>query len=180
MNGRLPLVPSGNAVAGPFIAGRFLYDRVARQRRRIARPNHIEGKEPGMNKAMLFGTGILAAAVLVGCGGGSDDAIMKEQIDLMNQTSDILEKITDAESMKKAEPELQKLKEKGEALKKKVEGWSEDRKKKAVEKHEKELKAAAQRVFKAGLTAATKAGGGGLKLPDLKTPEIKLPDVKLP
>jgi hypothetical protein len=115
-----------------------------------------------MNKSVVFGSGILVVALVVGCGGSSDDAIMKEQIDLMNQMASVMEKVTDADSMKSAEAEIKTLKEKGDALNKKTKDWSEDKKKKMLEKYKGEIQSATERFGKAMIAAMMKGGKGGI------------------
>ncbi len=111
-----------------------------------------------MNKAVVIGCGILAAAILVGCGGGGDDAVMKDSIALMNEMSAILEKATDAESAKKALEEVKKMESRGNELKKKIDAMSKEQKDALEKKYKAEGEAAANRLLKAGLAAGMKAG----------------------
>jgi hypothetical protein len=122
-----------------------------------------------MRKPVLTGCGLLMAALIVGCG-SSDDAIVKEQISLMNEMTAVFEKVTDAASFKDAEKQIQNLKKRAEEIEAKTKSWSEDKKKTVAQKYEKELKASAEKMAGAMMAAAMKATGGGLdklKLPPL-------------
>src|SRR5262249_32319055 len=77
-----------------------------------------------MNKAMIVGCGILAVAVLVGCGGSDteEDKVMKEMISTMTQMVETMEKAKPATpeaafalmmtEMGKVAPKLKELDEK--------------------------------------------------------------------
>jgi hypothetical protein len=109
-----------------------------------------------------MGCGLLLTAVVVGCAGSSDDAVMKEQISLMNEISTIMEKVTDGQSLKDAEKKMENLKKRGQELEAKVKTWSDDKKKAMGQKFEPEIKAASERMGKAMVAAMMKGAGGGL------------------
>ncbi len=100
-------------------------------------------------------------ALVVGCGGSSEDAVMKEMLSLANQEAAIWEKGPPDEAATK---ELASIKEKGEALGKKVESWPKEKQIEMMKKYADELKAVTLRTIKA------KMGG---KLPDFKMPDFK-------
>lgn len=124
-----------------------------------------------MRMPVIMGCGLLLAAVLVGCGSSSEDAVAKERIAVLDQMSGILEKVTDAKSFKDAEAQMAKLKTKAEDLAAKSNKWSESTKKAMETKYKAQIEASMERMQKAMMTASTKALGGGF--PDLKLPVLK-------
>jgi hypothetical protein len=109
-----------------------------------------------MRKPMLFGLGLLLAAVVVGCGSSPDDAVMKEQLSLMNEMAAIFENAKDPASLKIAQEKLVTFSKKANDLKEKVKDWSEDKKKAMEAKYKTEFDAAKARVEKAMLQQAPK------------------------
>ena len=77
----------------------------------------------------------LIAIFFAGCG-KSDDSVIQEQMEIMKETLAVLEKVSDADSGKKADVELKKLQEKTEELDKVVRGWSKEKKEALAKKHD--------------------------------------------
>jgi hypothetical protein len=113
-----------------------------------------------MNRLLFVGGGLLVLGLAAGCGGG-DDAVLKDQIRLMNEIAAAYDKVTDADSWEKAQAEAEKLLPRVEELKKKENSWSEEKKKQLSEKHASELQAATDRLKAARQAARKKAGGKG-------------------
>jgi hypothetical protein len=111
-----------------------------------------------MNRALFVGCGLLLG-LAVGCGGGGDDAVVKDQITLMNEIAAAYEKVTDADSWKKAQAEVERLRPRAEELRKKESSWPEEKKKQFDEKYASELKAATDRLDAARKAARKKAAG---------------------
>jgi ElaB/YqjD/DUF883 family membrane-anchored ribosome-binding protein len=113
-----------------------------------------------MNRAVFVGSGLLVLGLAVGCGGG-DDAVIKDQISLMNEVAAAYDTVTDADSWKKAQAEVEKLQPRAEELRKKENSWSEEKKKQLGEKYANDLQAATDRLEAARKAARKKAGGKG-------------------
>jgi hypothetical protein len=111
-----------------------------------------------MNRAVFVGSGLLLLGLAAGCGGG-DDAVIKDQISLMNEVAAAYDKVTDTASWKKAEAEVEKLLPRAEELKKKENSWSEEKKKQLSEKYAGELQAATDRLEAARQAARKKVTG---------------------
>lgn len=110
-----------------------------------------------MHKAKVLGCGMLAAALIVGCSGGSsDDATMKESISMMNEMAALMESAKDEKSAKELEGKMKAFKERGEALKKKIDEFPKERLEALTKKYEAEGKAARQRLMNAMM--------GGMKM----------------
>jgi hypothetical protein len=114
-----------------------------------------------MRKPAMIGCGLLAAALAAGCGASSsEDAVMKDSINLMNEMASIMESITDEKSAKEAEGKMKALEERGKALEKKMKEFPKEKLDALGKKYESEGKAAADRVGKAVMNAMMK----GIKL----------------
>lgn len=110
-----------------------------------------------MNKATLFGSGVLVMALVVGCGSGSaEDKVMKQQVDLINEMSSVLEGVKDEASAKAAQAKYAELKAKEVDLEKQTTNWSKEKKEEMLKKHKDELAKAATRFIQAGLAAEAK------------------------
>ena len=122
-----------------------------------------------MKHSRFVGLGFLVAAILIGCGGGGEDAVVKEQISIMNEMSSILEGVTDANSMQAAKPKIDALKKRGDEVVAKTKNWTPEKTKALAERYQAEMKAATERMFKATIAAGMKSmpGGGQLKIPGL-------------
>lgn len=112
-----------------------------------------------MRLSALFGCGIMMMALIVGCGGSSDEP-MKESINIMNEMSVILESVKDEKSAKEVEPKIAALKTRMEAVDKKIKEMPKDKLEAMSKKYEAEGKAAAERMFKATMKAAMSGLGG--------------------
>jgi hypothetical protein len=99
-----------------------------------------------MTRAVGVRGGLLVLVLAAGCGGSSEEAVVKEQVELMSQMTAAYDKVTDEDSFKTAQAEVDKLRQKVEELKKKVDSWPEEKKKQVNEKYGTELQAAAQRL----------------------------------
>ena len=113
----------------------------------------------------ILGVGCFAALAFVisGCGGGSAESVLKEQIDTMNAMADAMKN--------KDEARVKELDAKGKELGEKFGKFSADEQKAAVEKHKSELMAATQKVMAASMGMMGdlfKQGMGDLKaaMPD--------------
>ena len=113
-----------------------------------------------MSRAGFVGVCLLALGLAAGCGGG-DDAVVKDQITLMNEIAVAYDKVTDADSWKKAQAEVEKLQPRAEELRKKESSWPEEKKKQLGEKYASELQAATDRLEAAREAARKKAAGKG-------------------
>ncbi len=114
-----------------------------------------------MNRAVIAGCGVLMLALAVGCGGGGEETVIKDQVELMKEMASAYEKVTNAETFKQAQAQVDKLKPKAEELWRKVEAWPEDKRKQASQKYQGELSAATERLAKARAAARQKAGVKG-------------------
>ena len=112
-----------------------------------------------MNRAKMVGSGVLLLVLAAGCGGGSDDAVIEDQVRLMNDMAADYEKVTDAASWKKVQAEVEKLQPRAEELRKKEASWSEAKKKQLEQKYASELKAATEKLEAARADARKKAAG---------------------
>jgi len=114
-----------------------------------------------MRGAMLFGCGVLAVCVFVGCGGASaEEALFKDQIKLYNDAAASLEKVTDKASFEKAKGEAEASAKKAMEFAGKILETglkSPEKLKTASEKYAGELKTAQERYMKAMTAAAMKA-----------------------
>jgi hypothetical protein len=118
-----------------------------------------------MNKATLFGGGVLVMALVVGCGGGSpEDRVARQQIDLFNEMATIMEGVQDAESFKAAQAKINGLETKAKDIAKETEKWSQQTKDDMKKKYEGEAKKAFERFTNAMKSAAVKASGGAIKI----------------
>jgi hypothetical protein len=113
-----------------------------------------------MNKTAITGTGLLMLALAAGCGGAGEETVIKDQLALMKEMTAAYEKVTDADSFKKEQAEVEKLKQRAEELKRKYDAWPEEKKKQFSQKYQGELEAATERLAKARAAARKKAGGG--------------------
>jgi ABC-type transporter Mla subunit MlaD len=111
-----------------------------------------------MNKAVILGSGVLALAV--GCGGAGEETVIKEQVALMKEMAAAYEKVTDADSLKQAQTQVDKLQQKAQELQRKVDSWPEEKKKQVNQKYGAELAAAADRLETARAKALKKTAGG--------------------
>src|SRR5262245_44784470 len=117
-------------------------------------------KEAPMSKPMIIGCGLLLVAVLIGCGGSSDDPIAKEHIALLNEMAGIYENVTDLASFTDALAKVQRLDRKARDLEAKTKDWSEEKK----NKYQSEIETAKERLQKA-LKAAARKLGKDFKIP---------------
>lgn len=97
-----------------------------------------------MKNSVVIGCGIMLAAVLVGCGGSGPDATVKDMISLMNEEAGLLEGKAD-------KAKLDAVKARGEALKKKMDGFSKEQIASAMEKNKDEFMKATARLMKASM-----------------------------
>jgi hypothetical protein len=69
---------------------------------RVERGQRLSGITEGecsMRKSIVCGCGIMVAAVVIGCGSSSSpEAVIKEQLSIMDQMAGIMEKVTDKKS----------------------------------------------------------------------------------
>ncbi|NQU21550.1 MAG: hypothetical protein HQ567_09720 [Candidatus Nealsonbacteria bacterium] len=93
--------------------------------------------------------------MLTGCG-QSGDSMMKEQIVAMNEFADAIESDS-------TEDELKAIKERMEAVDKKIKELPEEEQKALLEKHKKELTAASEKVTKAMMGKMGEAMEGFMK-----------------
>src|SRR5262249_25519644 len=110
----------------------------------------VSRKEMPMKKAVL-GCAFVFLVGVSGCG-SSADSLLKDQIKLMNDVADAMEKGDEAK-VKDLQKRMEELKKKLDELK-----LSDEEVKKAWEKHKDEFAAAKGRVFQAGM----KKGQGGM------------------
>lgn len=110
-----------------------------------------------MSKAMIVGGGILLLVLAAGCGGASDDAVIQEQIGLMNEMAADYAKVKDADSWKKAQAEVDKLQPRAEELRKKQASWPDAKRTQLGQKYASELKAASEKLEAAQTNARKKA-----------------------
>ena len=116
-----------------------------------------------MKRALLICPLLVGLCLAGGCGGSSNDALMKETIDHVNEICAILEK---SENAKDAKPNLEGVVAKHQALKKRL---SEAKGTKAEgealqKKYEPEMRKAKDRLEAAGKTFASKDPAGFLEL----------------
>jgi len=109
-----------------------------------------------MKNRLALGSLFALLICLSGCG-SSPDSLMKQQIDLMNDTADAME--SDA-----SESEMKELEERGKALKEKMENLdlSDEEKKQLVEKNKDEYSKALSRLMQAAMDKSLKDMGKGL------------------
>ena len=116
-----------------------------------------------MHGPKILGVGLLMAAFVVGCSSASpEEAVMKEQISIMNEMSAVLENVKDEKAGKEVEEKMNNLKKRSEDLQKKAQGLSKEKLEQAAKKHEAEFKAAGERFGKAMIGSMKFMGGGGL------------------
>jgi hypothetical protein len=111
-----------------------------------------------MNRALIVGGGLALLGLAAGCGGG-DDAVIQDQIALMNEAAAAYEKVTDAASWKRAQAEVEGLLPRAAELRKKESAWPEAKKKQLGEQHAGALNAATGRLEAARQAARKKARG---------------------
>ena len=114
-----------------------------------------------MNRTVFVGWGVLTMVLAAGCGGGADEAVIKDQINLMNELAASYEKVSDAASLAKAQADIEKLQTRAEELKRKEGSWSEEKKQQLGRQYESELNAATERLVKSRAEARKKSGGKG-------------------
>jgi predicted helicase len=73
-------------------------------------------------------------AWLPGCG-KSDDSVLQEQVQLLNQTAELLNKITDEARAKAAEADFKKIKERADEIDKIVRSWTKEKKESLAKIH---------------------------------------------
>jgi hypothetical protein len=108
----------------------------------------MKSVETAMNSLKLVGYGTLFVTLLLGCGGGDsdEDKHFKEMISQAKRLADLLEGVTDAESAKKAEPEVDKLEHRLSELGKATRSWPEEKREAMRLKYEKDLNAVKDRI----------------------------------
>ena len=116
-----------------------------------------------MRKSIVCGCGIMLAALVIGCGSSGPDALMKEQLGLLDQMTSIMDKVTDKKSFDEAQVKIKELLERGKDIEKKAKGFSAEQLKAVEEKYKPELEASAKKFKDATVRATMKALGGGLK-----------------
>ena len=91
---------------------------------------------------------LLACLCLTGCGPQSPDALIKEQISIINETADTVES---ANSLDDAKASMEKLKERGEAVTAKLEALdlSDSEKAELMQRHQADMMSAVMRLQKA-------------------------------
>jgi hypothetical protein len=102
-----------------------------------------------MNKAVMKGCAILVVGLAVGCGRSEEDKVMKEILSEANQLAVVLEKVTDTESAKQAESEVERLDERSRELSKTVQSWPEEKREAMRLKYEADMKKLRARIDKA-------------------------------
>lgn len=113
----------------------------------------------------VAGGGLMLVALVVGCGGASsDDALVKDFIQTMDEMAGIMEKVTDAKSMNEAKSKLNQVKAKSEELSKKLDAIPKERSKALEEKYKGQIENCKNRLMKAMMGAAMK----GVNLEELK------------
>jgi hypothetical protein len=117
-----------------------------------------------MKKTLVAGCGLALSLILVGCGSSGVDAVVQEQISVMNETAAILE---NAKSGKTADAQtrMEKLRSRTQELQKQLKGLPENEVKAAVARHKDALSKAVQRLAMAGLGQMPGNVKGFLKTP---------------
>ncbi|HMF17239.1 MAG TPA: hypothetical protein VKE98_08540 [Gemmataceae bacterium] len=122
-----------------------------------------------MRKSIVCGCGIMLAALVIGCGSSGPEAVIKEQLSIMDQMTSIMQKVTDKKSFDEAGVKIKELTERAKELEKKAKGFTADQMKGLEEKYKPQLEASAKKFAEASMNAMTKALGG---LKDFKLPNF--------
>lgn len=98
-------------------------------------------------KYLLTSCLLLACLCLTGCGPQSPDALIKEQISIINETADTVEA---ADSLDDAKASMEKLSKRGEAVTAKLDALnlSDSDKAELMQRHQKDLMSAMMRLQK--------------------------------
>lgn len=112
-----------------------------------------------MRNLVVLSLAVVLVAGLTGCGGPTPDGVMQEQITIINEMAEVIEKGGD-------KAKLDEVKKKAEANKKKMEELklSQEEEKKLREKHKPEFDKATMRLIGAMINNAGKLGD--FKMPD--------------
>jgi hypothetical protein len=84
------------------------------------------------------GCGVLCAALIIGCGGSSEDAVMKEQLKIMDDMIALMQKNKDLTKLKD-DPDYKKLEARGKELEKTMNSWPKEKQEEMKKKYEKEM-----------------------------------------
>ncbi|HYT93612.1 MAG TPA: hypothetical protein VEL76_33140 [Gemmataceae bacterium] len=98
-------------------------------------------------------------AVMVGCGGGNDDKLMKDQIAVLEQIAATWDKVTDKASFAAADAEVRILNEKAGKLAKELNDLGKERADAAMATNKTEFDLAMTRLSAAKEKARKKASG---------------------
>ncbi len=112
-----------------------------------------------MRQGLVLGCGLAGAVLLVGCG-QSDDSVVRDQIQVMNQLAEICDKITDKASAEAVAEEIKKINERAAELDKRVRAWPKEKQETFAKKYQTQMQEARIKLEAALWTGRSAFRGG--------------------